>query len=426
MLDRWRPDPASCRPSDARGDHAGGWDVSTRLPPIIVSLLDTDLYKFTMLQAFLHQHPAATGEYRFVHRGGGAAPLGDLKDEVDAQIDSLCALRFRPEELAYLRSLRFIKPDLVDYLDLFQFRRHFITVAANAPGGLDIVARGPLMHVMLFEVFVLAIVSEVAFARHDTHTLFAEGRRRLASKLDALREFGRRAPKRHPYVFFEFGTRRRASRAWQEEVVDTFAAGAPQFFRGTSNVDLARRKGLVPIGTMAHEYLQAHQAFGYRLRDFQKMALENWVREYRGDLGIALTDTVGMDAFLADFDLYFAKLFDGLRQDSGDPVAWGHKALAHYERLRIDTNTKTLVFSDALDFPRTFALYEEFAGRAPVGFGVGTHLTHDLGGKPLNIVMKLVRCNDAPVAKLSDTPGKMLSDDATFVAYLKQVFGVKD
>jgi nicotinate phosphoribosyltransferase len=400
--------------------------MSPRLPPIIVSLLDTDLYKFTMLQAFLHQQPAATGEYRFKHRGGGSLPLAQLKDEVEAQIDNLCALRFKPEELTYLRGLRFIKPDLVDYLDLFQFRRHFITVKANTSGGLDIVARGPLMHVMLFEIFVMAIVSEVAFAqRHDTQAALAEGRRRLAAKMDALREFGERPTKRHPYIFFEFGTRRRASRAWQEEVVDTLAAAAPQFFRGTSNVDLARRKDLVPIGTMAHEYLQAHQAFGYRLRDFQKMALENWVREYRGDLGIALTDTVGMDAFLADFDLYFAKLFDGLRHDSGDPEAWALKALAHYEGLRIDTNTKMLVFSDSLDFPKTFRLYEEFANRARLSFGIGTNLTNDLGETPLNIVMKLVRCNDAPVAKLSDAPGKTLSDDETFLAYLKQVFDVK-
>jgi nicotinate phosphoribosyltransferase len=400
--------------------------MSARLPPIIVSLLDTDLYKFTMLQAFLHQHPAATGEYRFKHRAGGALPLAALKDEVEAQIDSLCTLRFRPEELAYLRSLRFIKPDLVDYLDLFQFRRHFITVDANASGGLDIVARGPLMHVMLFEIFVLAIISEVEFSRRDDRDgALAEGRRRLAAKMGTLREFGLRAPKRNPYIFFEFGTRRRASRAWQEEVVDTLSAESPQFFRGTSNVDLARRKGLVPIGTMAHEYLQAHQAFGYRLRDFQKMALENWVREYRGDLGIALTDTVGMDAFLADFDLYFAKLFDGLRHDSGDPVTWADKALAHYERLRIDTNTKTLVFSDSLDFAKTFRLYEAFADRARVSFGIGTHLTNDLGVTPLNIVMKLVRCNDAPVAKLSDAPGKTLSDDETFLAYLKQVFNVR-
>jgi nicotinate phosphoribosyltransferase len=208
--------------------------------------------------------------------------------------------------------------------------------------------------------------------------------------------------------------------------VRTFACEAPQWFRGTSNVDLARRHGLVPIGTMAHEYLQAHQAFGYRLRDFQRMAFESWVHEYRGDLGIALTDVVGMDAFLADFDLYFAKLFDGLRHDSGDPFEWGEKMLAHYARLRIDARTKQLTFSDSLDFDKTFALHRRFADRAKVGFGIGTHLTNDLGVPALNIVMKLVRCNGQPVAKISDAPGKTLGDDETFMRYLRQVFAIPE
>ncbi|HYE92154.1 MAG TPA: nicotinate phosphoribosyltransferase, partial [Terriglobales bacterium] len=359
------------------------------MKPAIESLLDTDLYKFTMLQTFLHQQPAATGEYRFQCRSGAVTPLVRFRKAIEDQVDHLCSLRFRPEELEYLAGWRFIKPDLVDYLDLFQFRRRFVTIeeSTSRPGELEIVARGPLMHVMLFEIFVLAIVSEVNFSQFDHDAAIVEGRGRLAAKVQLLREFARRPARRNPYIFFEFGTRRRASRLWQEEVVDTLAREVPEFFRGTSNVDLARRKKLTPIGTMAHEYLQAHQAFGYRLRDFQKMAMENWVHEYRGDLGIALTDVVTMDAFLADFDLYFAKLFDGLRHDSGDPVAWGEKALAHYEKLRIDPNTKMLTFSDGLDFPKTFRLHERFADRARVGFGIGTNLTNDLGVPAVNIVM---------------------------------------
>ena len=198
----------------------------------------------------------------------------------------------------------------------------------------------------------------------------------------------------------------------------------PQYFKGTSNVLLARDLGLVPIGTMAHEYLQTFQTLGVRLRDFQSAALEDWVQEYRGDLGIALTDVVGMDAFLADFDLYFAKLFDGLRHDSGDPFVWGEKALAHYAKLRIDAHTKRLVFSDGLDFDKSFALYRHFADRTQLGFGIGTNLTNDMGLKPLHIVMKLTHCNGQPVAKLSDSPGKTLCDDETFLAYLRQVFNV--
>jgi nicotinate phosphoribosyltransferase len=393
--------------------------------PIIRSLLDTDLYKLTMLQAFLHQFPGATGAYRFVCRQGAQRPLAQFRGQIEAQLDHLCALRFQPQELDYLRGLRFIKPDVVDYLDLFQFRRRFIDVRAEGEE-LHIVAEGPLMHVMLFEIFVLAIVSEVSFSQFDRDAAYAEGRKRLQAKLAKLREFAKEPPRANPYLFFDFGTRRRATREWQEEVVRTFACEAPQWFRGTSNVDLARRHGLVPIGTMAHEYLQAHQAFGYRLRDFQRMAFENWVHEYRGDLGIALTDVVGMDAFLADFDLYFAKLFDGLRHDSGDPFEWGEKMLAHYARLRIDARTKQLTFSDSLDFDKTFALHRRFADRAKVGFGIGTHLTNDLGVPALNIVMKLVRCNGQPVAKISDAPGKTLGDDETFMRYLRQVFAIPE
>ena len=202
----------------------------------------------------------------------------------------------------------------------------------------------------------------------------------------------------------------------------TLGREVPQYFKGSSNVYLAKKYGLTPIGTMAHEYLQAYQSFGVRLRDFQKAALEDWVQEYRGDLGIALTDVVGMDAFLADFDLYFAKLFDGLRHDSGDPIVWGEKALAHYAKLRIDAMTKRLVFSDALDIPSAFALYRHFADRVMTGFGIGTNLSNDTGIATLNIVMKLMSCNGQPVAKLSDSAGKTLCADETFLAYLRQVF----
>ena len=391
--------------------------------PVIQSLLDTDLYKFTMWQPMLHRHPQAQATYRFVCRSTPAHPLAGLLDEVQAQLDHLCTLRFRPDELDFLRGLRFIKPDFVDFLRIFHFQRDFIRAWAEGDA-LRIEARGPQVHVMGFEIFVLAIVNELYFRRVDRDTALAEGRRRLAAKIGQLRAFAAEPPLAHPFEFFDFGVRRRFGRDWQREVVATLQAALPQFFKGTSNVLLARDLGIVPIGTMGHEYLQTFQALGVRLRDFQRAALEEWVQEYRGDLGIALTDTVGMDAFLADFDLYFAKLFEGLRHDSGDPFAWGEKALAHYARLRIDAHTKRLVFSDSLDVPRCLALYRRFGDRVQMGFGTGTHLTNDMGLAPLNIVMKLVEVNGQPVAKLSDAPGKTLATDPTFLAYLRQVFGV--
>jgi nicotinate phosphoribosyltransferase len=390
---------------------------------VIESLLDTDLYKFTMWQAMLHRHPSTQAEYSFVCRNQPQYPLSDLLVEVNEQLDQLCALRFQEDELGYLAGLRFIKSDFVDFLRIFQFQRRFIEASA-AGEQLRIVARGPQVHVMAFEIFVLSIVNELYFRRFDARAALAEGRPRLAAKVELLAGLATATKREHPFELFDFGVRRRFSGPWQREVVTTLRDQAPQYFKGTSNVLLARDLRLVPIGTMAHEYLQTYQALGVRLHDFQRAALEDWVQEYRGDLGIALTDVVGMDAFLADFDLYFAKLFDGLRHDSGDPIAWGEKALAHYEKLRIDPHSKRLVFSDGLDLPAALRIYGAFADRTQLGFGIGTNLTNDVGLQPLNIVMKLTAANGQPVAKLSDTPGKTLCKDETFLAYLRQVFGV--
>jgi nicotinate phosphoribosyltransferase len=394
------------------------------MQPIIQSLLDTDLYKFTMWQTMLHRHPQAQAEYNFACRNEPAYPLAELVDEVNEQLDHLCTLAFKAEELAYLRGLRFIKSDFVDFLRIFRFQREFIEVTGNGKA-LEIVARGPQVHVMGFEIYVLAIVNELYFRRFDAATALAVGQRRLAEKIAQIRAFGKTLQRRHPFEFFDFGVRRRFSGVWQGEVVQTLKREVPQFFRGTSNVHLARTLNLVPIGTMAHEYLQSYQSFDVRLRDFQKAALEDWVQEYRGDLGVALTDVVGMDAFLADFDLYFAKLFDGLRHDSGDPIVWGEKALAHYQKLRVDPHTKRLVFSDGLNLETAFRLYAHFGDRTQLGFGIGTNLSNDTGLTTLGIVMKLVRCNGQPVAKLADSPGKTMCSDETFLAYLRQVFGVK-
>ena len=391
--------------------------------PVIASLLDTDLYKFTMWQAMLHRHPQTEAEYTFACRNRPERPLARLVDGVNAQLDALCTLRFSEEELGWLAGLRFIKSDFIDFLRLFHFQRRFISVSADGDE-LRIRAAGPQVHVMFFEIFVLAIVNELHFRSADAQQALAEGRTRLRAKIEALRVFERLAPRAHPLEFFDFGVRRRFCGEWQREVVRTLRDEVPQFFKGTSNVLLAKELQLVPIGTMAHEYLQTYQGLGVRLRDFQRAALEDWVQEYRGDLGIALTDVVGMDAFLADFDLYFAKLFDGLRHDSGDPIEWGEKALAHYRRLRIDAHTKRFVFSDALTLPEMLRIYDAFADRAQLGFGIGTNLTNDVGLEPLNIVMKLTAANGQPVAKLSDSPGKTMCGDATFLAYLRQVFGV--
>jgi len=388
---------------------------------IISSLLDTDLYKFTMMQVVLHHFPGAQAEYRFKCRTPGIDLRPHLA-EIEEELLNLCSLRFREAELQYLRGLRFIKSDFVDFLGLFQMNRKTIAIAPSPldNGEIEITIRGPWLHTILFEIPVLAIVNEVWFRNLAPAPDYAEGRRRLDEKIGMIT--GR--PELAGMKIADYGTRRRFSRVWHEEVLLTAAKGLGDHLAGTSNVLFAMKHGLTPLGTMAHEYMQACQALGPRLRDSQAFAFEMWAREYRGDLGIALSDTYGFDAFLRDFDMYFCKLFDGARHDSGDPFDWGERLIAHYDANRVDPKGKTLVFSDSLTFPLMVELYQRFRDRARLSFGIGTNLTNDLGYQPLQIVIKMVRCNGQPVAKLSDAPEKTMCDDPAYLNYLRQVFEI--
>jgi nicotinate phosphoribosyltransferase len=387
---------------------------------IIQALTDTDLYKLTMMQTILHQFPHALAEYSFKCRNKGIN-LAKYKDQIEQEVDALCRLRFTEPELSYLASLDYLKSDFIQFLRLFQLNRDYI---AFDTAGCDLVCRikGPMLHSMAFEIYVLAIVNEVYFRNEVPVPDHAEGTRRLAAKIEMIRNH----PGNKRFRFSDFGTRRRFSGQWQELVVRTLKSELPANFTGTSNVYLAMTHDLLPVGTMAHEYLQACQQLGVRLIDSQKFALETWVKEYRGRLGIALTDVVGMDAFFRDFDLYFAKLFDGLRHDSGDPYLWARKAIEHYQKLKIDPRTKTLVFSDGLTFERSLDLYDTFKDQAGLAFGHGTDLTNDLGYEALQIVIKMVLCNGQPVAKVSDSPGKGMCEYDKFLHYLTNVFQIDE
>ncbi len=393
---------------------------------IITSLLDTDLYKFTMMQVVLHQFPAAEVEYKFKCRNAGAPGIGDLSfyvHEIREEIRGLCRLQFQDAELAYLKAMRFIKSDFVDFLGIFQLNEKYVSVKALPSGEIEVVIKGPWLHTILFEIPVLAIINEVYFRNTQKQPDLEEGRKRLETKIGQLQ-----ASNLAELKIADYGTRRRFSKAWHEEVLRTLVtglgSGAEGQLAGTSNVLYAMKLGLIPLGTMAHEYLQACQALGPRLRDSQVFGFEVWAKEYRGDLGIALSDVYGMSAFLRDFDLYFCKLFDGARHDSGDPFQWGERMIGHYVDNRVDPRTKTLIFSDGLTVPRTIELYRQFRGRCQLAFGIGTNLTNDLGYEPLQIVIKMVRCNGQPVAKLSDTPSKNMCEDEKYLAYLRQVFDV--
>ena len=388
------------------------------MPGIIQSLLDTDLYKFTMMQAVLHQFPGAQVEYKFKCRSAGVQ-LAPYMDEVRDEIRQLCELHFTEDELAYMRGMRFIKSDFVDFLGLFKLNQKYIHLTALPNGEIDIRVRGPWLHTIMFEIPVLAIVSEVYFRNTQPGLDLTEGRRRLQDKIALMKGV-------HDLKIADYGTRRRFSLEWQREVLQTLQAdlgtGPDGQLTGTSNVLFAMELGMRPMGTMAHEYLQASQALGPRLRDSQVFAFEKWAQEYRGDLGIALSDVYGMNAFLRDFDMYFCKLFDGARHDSGDPFKWGERMIEHYAANRCDPRTKTIIFSDGLTIPRCIELFERFDGRIQVAFGVGTNLTNDVGPEPLQIVLKMIECNGQPVAKISDTPGKTMVEDEGYLTYLRQVF----
>ena len=390
---------------------------------IIQSLIDTDLYKFTMMQVVLHRFPGAQVEYRFKCRTPGVA-LAPYVAEIREEIEALCTLRFGESELDYLRSLRFIKSDFVDFLGLVQLNQKYVTVEAQASGQIEVTVKGPWLHTILFEIPLLAIINEVYFRNTQKIPDYTDGRKRLADKIALVAGKPEFAEPGAEMRIADYGTRRRFSNIWQDEVILTLKEQLGVNFAGTSNVWLAMKHNITPLGTMAHEYLQAAQALGPRLRDSQQFAFEMWAREYRGDLGIALSDVYGMSAFLRDFDMYFCKLFDGARHDSGDPFDWGERLIEHYRNNRVDPKTKTLIFSDSLNVPLAIRLYQRFKNRALTAFGIGTNLTNDLGYTPLNIVIKMLRCNGQPVAKLSDSPDKNMCDDERYLAYLRQVFDI--
>ncbi len=385
---------------------------------IIQSLLDTDLYKLTMQQVVFHQFPEASAEYRFSNRSRDV-DLRPFAEEIRREIDAFCTLAFTNDELAYLGGIHYLHPTYLDALRRLRLDPGSVAISTDG-GEFALSVRGSWYGTILFEVPLLAIINEVYF--RNTHPLTddarAEGERRLGEKCRLIKDA---APLQFSLV--EFGTRRRYSRDWQAQIIETLTREIPQSLIGTSNVAQARRRNLPPFGTMAHEFLQACQAFA-PLPDFQKFAFERWMQEYRGDLGIALSDVVGMDAFLRDFDKLFSKAYDGARHDSGDPIEWGEKLIAHYQRWGIDPAAKFAVWSDALTIPKALNIARHFEGRIHTSFGVGTNLTNDLGFAPLQIVIKMTRCHGRLVAKLSDSPGKAMASDETFLAYLRQTFQI--
>lgn len=385
-----------------------------KLSPIIVSLLDTDLYKFNMNQVMFHKHTNLNGVYMFKCRNKDVVFTQEMVDEIKAQIDHLCTLTFTDEELDYLGSLRFIKPDYVEFLRLWRpLRRYVECWLGEFSGELYIEVTGPLFSAMQFEIYLLEIVNEVYFRmQYDYLDLLNSAQVALEDKCQALID------DTYTFKFAEFGCRRRLSREWQDHVLKNLLKTGKCV--GTSNVYLAMKYGIKPIGTYAHEYVQMYQGVkGVTLAYTNKMAMDEWFEEYQGDNGTALTDTLGTDLFLMDFTKLQAMCYTGVRHDSGDPIAWGEKIIAKYEEYGIDPKTKTLLFSDGLDFDKAQEIYDYFKDRINVSFGIGTYLTNDTAVGALNIVIKLQYVNGHPVAKLSDNPAKTMCQDEEYITYLR-------
>ena len=384
-----------------------------KLSPIVVSLLDTDLYKFNMNQVMFHKHTNLNGTYIFKCRNQGVVFTPEMVEEINAQIDHLCTLRFSDEELDYLNSLRFIKSDYVEFLRLWHPIRKYVVCHGNPDGSLYIQVDGPLFSVMQFEIYLLEIVNEVYFRmKYNYLALVDSAQEKLVAKIAGFKTG------KYNFKFAEFGCRRRLSREWQDYMVGELLKTGHCV--GTSNVYLAMKYGCTPIGTYAHEYVQMYQGVpGVTLAYTNKVAMEEWFDEFQGDNGTALTDTLGTDLFLMDFNKLQATCYTGVRHDSGDPIEWGEKIITHYEKLGIDPKTKTLLFSDSLNFDKAEQIYNHFKDRINVSFGIGTFLSNDTHVDALNIVIKLQYVNGHPVAKLSDTPGKAMCQEPQYVEYLK-------
>lgn len=370
-----------------------------------ISILDTDLYKLTMQQAVLQKFPNLKVKYAFKDRNNQVYPKG-FDSLIRISLLQMSGLKLTTDEVKYLRTIPFITESYIDFLKGYRFNSDEVKVTQDEEGHLSITIEGYWYRTILWEVPILALVSELFYK--ETFQVTPHVIDWSAQDLEKLRLM-----EAHNAYFSEFGTRRRFSHENQERVVKLFAEHGNHCFVGTSNVFLAFKYGLKATGTMAHEWIMAHAAmFGYRLAN--KTALDNWSDVYGGNLGIALSDTFTTDVFLQSFDMKLAKLFDGVRQDSGDPYKFADTVIAHYKKLGIDPMSKTIIFSDALNIDRAVKLKEYCVGKIKCSFGIGTNLTNDVGVKPMNIVIKLSEVNVnnewVPSVKLSDDKGKNMGE----------------
>ena len=408
-----------------------------KLDPIINSPIETDAYKINMQAGVFERFSTDRCKWAFRCRNNNVHFTPEMVAEIESQIDHFCTLRFTDEDRFWLaQKFPWLKTSYIDFLRYWTPCREHITI--NSSGhkkyndcGLTIEADGSWLDTMMYEIPILAIVNEVYFAfKYGIGALDELVKQVTQAKIDRIRK-----GEINIGTFSEFGMRRRYSAATQDLIVAGLKFGKVPGFVGTSNVYLAKKYGVTAVGTQAHEFFMCQQ--GHREINpaySNRFALQAWNDYYKTKLGIALTDTIGTDVFLRDFDENFSTLFSGVRHDSGDPFKWGDKMIAHYKKFGIDPKTKTLLFSNSLNLTKAAMLYDYFKDRAKVAFGIGTYWTapfdpeslamyngiKDVEIHPLNIVMKPIEFNGAPVCKLSNDLGKAMSQDKEYIDYLRR------
>lgn len=369
------------------------------------SLLDNDFYKFTMQQCVVKLFPKAKARYRFINRGQHSFPVG-FAEALKASVNAMAGLSLNKEEKQWLsQTCPYLDPVYLDFLQGYQYDPNEVIIEQRG-NELEVMIEGYWYRTILWEVPLLSLISENFYylqnQQRENDDIVIE---KTKNKIEKYNDLG--------VTIAEFGTRRRHSFRVQDEVVQTLQKWGRTFV-GTSNVHLAMKHNTKPIGTHAHEWFMFHGAkYGFKMAN--TIALENWINVYRGDLGIALSDTFTTNEFYEVFDKKFAKLFDGVRHDSGDPIGFAKKTILHYENLGIDPLYKTIIFSDALNYEKVKAIAEYCQSKIGVSFGIGTNFTNDVGLPPMNIVIKMTEALPeaetwTPVVKLSDEPAKYTGD----------------
>ncbi len=385
------------------------------------SILDNDFYKITMQNAVVKLFPSSIVKYEFINRGKHQFPEG-FDAALREAVNKMAELKLTKEEKKFMaRTCPYIDLPYLDFLEGYHYDPSEVKIHQEG-SELSVTVEGLWYRTILWEVPLLALISELHYEMNhmerDSNEVVMS---KTLEKADALAKLG--------VNFAEFGTRRRHSHKVQNLVMEALMQKKDSTFIGTSNVHFAMKYGVKPIGTHAHEWFMFHAAeYGFKMAN--ELALEHWVDVYRGDLGVALSDTYTTDVFFQQFDKKFAKLFDGVRHDSGDPLEFADKTIAHYQKHGINPLFKYIIFSDGLNLEKVEEITRYCSGKIGISFGIGTNLTNDVGLKPMNIVMKLIGVQAPnkeliPTVKLSDEHGKY-TGDPKMIELAKEFLRIKE